>query len=446
MLVTAGSAFVRQELLMRRFGKILAFVLTAALFAGLFAGCGAGDNHPEDDRITITIWTIATEGDAFHKPFTEAIAEYNRSQDKYKVVMETFENDQYKAKLPIQVKANQLPDIFYTWAGGFSEAFVASGKVLELDSFYEKYRDELPESKLAARYDGKLYGIPYVTPISVVFYNKKAFAEAGIESTPETYDEWLACCEKLKEAGIIPIGNAAKSDNAWVLAMLYDALMLKTVGPGKLAKVLTDKEGSYNSTAFLEGTEAFRKIISLGYMDPRAGMINNDQALEKLYRGESAMYVTGSWLACQFYDPKNCENPEDFDFFPVPVINEANASATDFMGGSADTLMVNRYSEHPEEAAEIAFLLARSVSRRSYLSGAGTPAWNVDYDTSAVLPLPKKIAETCEGATSFTLWFDTLMVADDKDEYLKNLTDLYNGTIDAQQFVRNMAEKLSQQR
>ncbi len=429
---------------MKRIYKLLSLVTTIAMLTMLFAGCGGEEQKPGDERIRITIWTIATEGDAFHKPFTEAIAEYNRRQDKYVVVMETFENEQYKAKIPIQVKANQLPDIFYTWAGGFSQAFAESGKVLELDSYYEKYRDDLPESKLTARYNGKLYGIPYVTQISGVFYNRKAFDEAGIEKTPETFDEWMDCCEKLKNAGIIPIGNSAKSDSAWVVAMLYDALILKAVGPEKLQKVLTAQEGSYMERGFVQGTEAFCSIIENGYMDPEAGELTNDQALEKLFRGESAMYVMGSWTTSLFYDSKKCENPEDFDFFPVPVINSGVVRQSDYMGGASDTLMVNRYSENADAAADIAFQLAKLVSKYSYLSGAGTPAWKVDYNISEVKPLPVRIAQICSGATSFTLWFDTLMVAEDKEVYLKNLPRLFSGEITAKEFIGIMAGTLQE--
>jgi len=357
--------------------------------------------------------------------------------------METFENDQYKTKLPIQVKANQLPDIFYTWAGGFSEAIVDSGKVLELDEFYEPYRDELPESRLAAKYHGKLYGVPYVTSISVVFYNKRIFSEAGIQETPVTYEEWLDCCDKLKNAGTIPIGNAAKTDNAWVLAMLNDALTMKAVGPERLAEVLTSKSGSYDSEDFLAGTEAFMTMVNNGYLDPEAERISNEQALARFYEGESAMYVTGSWIAGQFYDRKYCQHPEEFDFFLVPVIDSEKASNIDFMGGAADTLMVNRNSEHAREAAEIAFILAKAVSRESCLSGAGAPAWTMDYNVSEVPEIPWRIARVCANAKSLTLWFDTLMVADDKAVYLSNLSLLYSGEIDSREFVRRMAAQLS---
>ena len=426
---------------MRKFVFLLSLVAVCAMAACFFTGCFDEDPLGQE-RITITIWTIATPGDSFHRPFTEAIDEYNRSQSKYRVVMETFENDQYKAKLPIQVQANQLPDIFYTWAGGFSKSFVDAGKVLPLDEYYEHYRDDLPENCLGAVYDGKLYGVPYVTPVSVVFYNKKAFAEAGIANTPSTFEEWMACCEKLKNVGIIPIGNAAKTGNVWVLAMLHDAITLKSVGPERLSEVLSRKQGSYNSNDFIAGARAFRYIVDKGYMDSEAEEISNDQALAKLYRGESAMYVMGSWMAGLFYDERNCDYPDDFDFFPVPVVNGVRAQLTDFMGGASDTLMVNRESEHAEDAAEIVFELAKAVSRKAYLYGAGTPAWRVDYDTSSVFPLPRKIAETCSGATSFTFWFDTLMVADDTEVYLNNLSRLYGGQITPEEFAESMAAKL----
>jgi len=44
------------------------------------------------------------------------------------------------------VAANELPNIFFTWAGGFSSSFIDSGKVHPLDEYYENYKNELPKS------------------------------------------------------------------------------------------------------------------------------------------------------------------------------------------------------------------------------------------------------------------------------------------------------------
>ena len=428
-----------------RLKRLLALSLAAVLAAGLLSGCEPDGNTGDSEKVRIRIWTIATPGDGFHDPFVKAIEDYNRTHADCEVVMTTFENQLYKEKLQINMAGDELPDIFYTWGGGFSQGFVESGKVLAIDSYYDKYADELPQAALVnCTYDGKLYGVTYVTPVSLVFYSKKAFAEAGV-SIPTTYDELLDCCEKLKEAGYIPIGNSVK--DSWVLAMLHDGLTLKSVGPERLGKVLTGEEGSYDSEDFITASKAMETIIDKRYMARNAAGLTNDQSVAMFYEGKSAMYITGSWLAGGFYEKRgneyaNVENPEDFDCFPLPVINPDNAKITDYMGGAADTLMVARSTNHPDKAAEVAFELARSVSKYAYLSGAGVPAWKVDYDDSEVPPMPKKVALLAGNATTFTLWFDTLMTSENKTVYLDLICSLYQGSVSPEELCRRMAEQL----
>ena len=242
-----------------RFKKLLALVLVPVLAAGLLAGCAPEGDTGDSEKVRIRIWTIATPGDGFHDPFVKAIEDYNRTHTDCEVVMTTFENQLYKEKLQINIAGDELPDIFYTWGGGFSQGFVESGKVLPIDIYYEQYAEDLPQAALVnCTYDGKLYGVTYVSPISLVFYSKKAFAEAGV-TVPTTFEEFMDCCAKLKDAGYIPIGNSVK--DSWVLAMLHDGLTLKSVGPERLGKVLTGEEGSYNSADFITASTAMETII-----------------------------------------------------------------------------------------------------------------------------------------------------------------------------------------
>jgi raffinose/stachyose/melibiose transport system substrate-binding protein len=78
----------------------------------------------------------------------------------------------------------------------------------------------------------------------------------------------------------------------------------------------------------------------------------------------------------------------------------------------------------------------------AYLSGSGIPAWKVDYDESSVNAITAKEAELAANATSFTLWFDTLMEADDAGEYLANLQELYVGNMTPADFDKAMAAQL----
>jgi raffinose/stachyose/melibiose transport system substrate-binding protein len=392
----------------------------------------------ETKETTLTLWSIATESDSFHHAYIQAIADFEAANPGITVKMETFENQSYKTKIKSAVAANELPDIFYTWGGGFSKSFVESGKVLPLDDYYtDEYKAQLPQTALTyTTYDGKLYGTTFTTPISVLFYNKKMFEENQVK-LPETFDDLIAVCHAFQEKGITPIGISAK--DTWVLAMTHDALTLKCAGSDKLIKALTKNGQSYDDPDFLDSATKFKQLVDMGAFSEGAAGLSNDEATATFYSEKVPMFISGSFLAGSIQE--NAEHPEDFDAVPVPICTE-NAKATDFMGGAVDALMVNAESKNKNLAAKAAFEIARSISKYAYLDGAGVAAWEKDYDDSSVNTLSKKIADYAAKATSFTIWFDTLMDADDAGEYLSLLQQLYSGDLSPEEFTKAMADQL----
>ncbi len=410
-------------------------VLTVLAAAFSLAACG-GDSSKD---ATLVLWSIATESDAFHPAYTKAIADYEAAHEGIKIKHETFENESYKTKIKSAVSANELPDIFFTWGGGFSQAFVDSGKVLAIDNYYtDEFKAQLSAAALGnATYNGKIYGSVFSTPVSVMFYNKKMFAQYNLK-VPATFDELTNVCQTFIDNKIEPFGISVK--DTWVLAMSHDALTLKSAGPEKVKSVLTKQGGSYNDPDFIESAKKIRQLENMGAYIKGATGLTNDEASAQFYNGTVPMYITGTWMAGSIQT--DTENPEDFDVAPIPVINSNNAKITDFMGGASDTLMVAASTKNPDIAGNAVFELTRSISKYAYLDGAGIAAWTIDYDDSAVNPLTKKAAEYAKGATSFTLWFDTLMAAEDAGEYLALLQELYTGNLAPEEFAKSMAEQL----
>lgn len=391
------------------------------------------------EQITLTLWTIATESDSHHQPYLDSIADFEAAHPNIKIVMETFENESYKTKIKAAVAANELPDIFFTWGGGFSSSFVESGRVLCVDDAYKNYEKELPEAMLGnLTWDGSKYGCGYTMNVSMLFYNKKMFDENGL-TAPSTYEELVNVCKSFIAKGITPFGISAK--DTWVLAQAHDAFTLKSVGASTLQSVLTKKgTNSYNSPEFLDASQKFVDLVNMGAYGKNAAGLSNDEACATFYSGEVPMYIMGSWMPGSINS--DAPNPADFDVVPVPMINSNNAALTDFMGGPSDSLMVSASTEHPEEAAMAMFEIARGVSHYGYLNGCGMPAWAIDYDDSSVNPLTKKVADYVANATSFTLWFDTLMEAEDTGVYLENLQLLYLGDETPEEFVSVMGDQL----
>ena len=449
-----------------KFKKILAMILATGMIVSLAACTGKTDTTDttkasdaattttaaateasakdttaaSTEPVTLTMWSIATESDAFNKPYTQAIADYEAANPNVTIKMETFENESYKTKIKSAVAANELPDIFFTWGGGFSKSFIESGKVFALNDYYtDAYKAQLPEAALGnVTVDGKYYGVTYATPVSVLFYNKAMFDKYSLKA-PTTVDELKNVCKTFIDNGITPFGVSVK--DTWVLAMLNDALTLKTVGPVQTKDVLTKVSGSFDSADFLTSATTLKELIDMGAFIDGATGLSNDEASALFYNGTVPMYVTGSWMGGSIMT--DAANPGDFDVAPIPVINSSNAKITDFMGGASDTLMVAASSKNTDAAAKAAFEICKGISKYAYLSGAGIPAWKVDYDASSVNPITAKVAALAGSATSFTLWFDTLMEADDAGEYLALLQELYVGNITPEDFTAAMGEQLA---
>ncbi len=412
---------------------------TAPAAAEAAPATGTAPPAPADQEVTLTLWTIATESDSHHVPYQKAIADYEASHPGIKIVHESFENESYKTKIKAAVAANELPDIFFTWSGGFSTSFVESGRVLCVDEAYKSFQEELPKAMLGnLTWDGKIYGSGYTMNVSMLFYNKAMFDKYGLKA-PATFDELVAVCQTFIDNGITPFGISAK--DIWVLAQAHDAFTLKSVGAGTLSSVLTkDGKNSYNSAAFLDASTKFAQLVKMGAYSKNAIALSNDEACATFYAGEVPMYIMGSWMPGSINT--DAPNPADFSVVPVPVINAGNAALTDFMGGPSDSLMVAASTQYPEIAAEAMFEIAKGVSHYGYLNGCGLPAWKIDYDDSSVNPITKEVASYVSKATSFTLWFDTLMQAEDAGVYLENLQQLYLGDITPENFVENVAAQL----
>ncbi|WP_026836063.1 extracellular solute-binding protein [Eubacterium xylanophilum] len=419
-------------------------LLSAILMAGtVLTGCGgsgnSGSGSKDGGTTTLKMWTIATESDSFHQPYLDAIKDFEKAHPGVKIEMETFENEAYKTKIKAAVAANDLPDVFFTWAGGFSKSFVESGKVHCLDSYYSEYEKDIPKAALANDvYDGKLYGSVTCTPVSVMWYNEKLFKDNGVE-VPKTWDEFKAACQTFISKGITPIGTSVK--DTWVLAMLHDGLALKSAGTEKVTKALTKQGQSYNDPDFVKAATCIKELVDMKAFIKGATGLSNDEASAEFYKEKVAMYFTGSWMGGSIMT--DAKKPENFSVAPIPVVNDQNAKVTDFMGGGSDTLMVSESSENKDLAAKAAFEITRSVSKYAYLSGAGIPAWKVDYDAKDVPQLTQKVADLAANATSYTLWFDTLMSSDDAGEYLTLLQALFSGDKSPQAFVQGMDEQLS---
>ncbi len=150
----------------------------------------------------ITFWYGLT---GFNGGVTQQVVnKFNTSQSKYYIEGVQQPNyDDTINKLNTSLAGGALPNIVQIYDIG-TQRMIDSKRVLPVQDFIEKEKLDLISDlePAVARYytvGGKLYSMPFNSSAPVMYYDKNAFKEVGLDPAkpPQTYDEVLAAARKL---------------------------------------------------------------------------------------------------------------------------------------------------------------------------------------------------------------------------------------------------------
>jgi raffinose/stachyose/melibiose transport system substrate-binding protein len=194
----------------------------------------------------------------------------------------------------------------------------APGSAQWLDQFY----DIPTAAKLMP--DGQHYVIPIDLVTTFFFYNKRIFAEVGVEP-PATYGEWITVQQKLQDAGYIPNGQV-RWYQSQLGAMLYaskDSEINTDGGVASLQEVsCAIQTGLYRATN-QEYQEWFKLRQELNqYVAPDWADTQADFA-RKFVNQEIAVLEDGSWR----FGLLNNDPLIDFEWgsFYAPALSDADS-------------------------------------------------------------------------------------------------------------------------
>ncbi len=187
----------------------IAVAAAAILVFGLAACSSNGGNTPSnnglagagingvDDGSTLTLWTRAP----LEKQAKLLVSAYNSSH-KNQVQLTVVPNDDYVAKVGAAAGAKSLPDLFASdivyvpnWAKqGLFQDITAKVNALP-------YKSSINKGHLSAgTVDGKEHVLPFVLDLSMLFWNKALYKEAGLdpEKAPTTLAEYADNAKKIQ--------------------------------------------------------------------------------------------------------------------------------------------------------------------------------------------------------------------------------------------------------
>jgi raffinose/stachyose/melibiose transport system substrate-binding protein len=112
--------------------------------------------------------------------------------------------------------AGEAPDIQFLWNGIYHMESVWLGYLQPLNGLVSDEIIKASSPTLLSNFGGKTYRLGWYPLPMIWIYNKDLYDKAGLDAdkAPATWDEFLAACEKLKSAGVAPVGGGIQ-DGYW---------------------------------------------------------------------------------------------------------------------------------------------------------------------------------------------------------------------------------------
>jgi raffinose/stachyose/melibiose transport system substrate-binding protein len=407
----------------KRYGKN--FLIVTILVSILIGGVGIG--AAQDEKVTIRF---------FHKwPEPEHMDYYNWVIDQFeaahpniKVEMEAVADEPYKDKIRVVMASGDVPDIFFSWAGEFSWKFARAGRAMALDdAFYgTDWKDDVINSAAEPyKWDGKLYGLPMRINAKFMVYNKAIFEDLGL-SVPTTWDEFLAVCAALKDAGVVPI--AFGNEFPWASSHYVGDLNAKLVSGDVIQSdyLLTGEADTlFTDPGYVEALRRFKTLGDEGYFNQGANALQHSLARSSFIAGRAGMmYIELE----EFVTVADGMGADAFGFFQFPS-GTGGAGDQNLLTGAPDGFMVSAESAHPDEALMFLRFLLSPEMGAEYVRRLGIPSAVVGaVNDDTALPIVVEGVQAINEASGMALWLDTDINIKIVEVYLPGMQALLNGT------------------
>lgn len=391
------------------------------------------------EQITISYWAQYSETETQAAVLKDAIARFEAANPQYKVEVnwagrevrdilrasidsgiqiDVVEGDMNN--LAANLGEEYLMDLTPYMAGTDFEASITGG----MANFAKSYTSD----------GASWYYIPSQPFVGTLFYNKAIFAEAGIDTMPKTWDEFLDCCQKIKDAGYDPI----TVDDAYQQSM-YGHYLAMVKGVDWVSELITDKSGAlWSDPAVLQMAEDFAELREKGYFASTVGSNvfpaaqNGEFAL-----GTAAIYYNGSWVPNEVAPITGDDFQWGAMFFPAPE-NSIYPYSTYTTG--CQFYGVTKTCEHPEAAVA---LLAEfnSVETQQALADE---AQCIPVISGIELPANLVcVGELMEASTDAFVWGGSAVEDADIRAIVNGaFTELLAGNITPAEFVENIQSQL----
>ena len=296
---------------------------------GIFDGGGDGGSSESSNlKIRFHVDSKSAEGMAYKKLVDAFNKEYASEGLKATAafVARTAGDSAYERQLSTDKLEGTLPDIITFDAPNC--ASYAENEFL-YDITKQLTNEEKKQYITLNTYKNKVYGIPIQESSAGFYYNKRLFANAGIDvsgytvDNPWNYDQFKSVCSRLLSSGVTPVDmriDATKDETATYLLypFVYASGGSFVDGTGFVAT------GYFNSSGSKRGYQFIKDLVTSNYTSYGIGATD-------FFTGKVGMYLSSGWTIPDLDNkyPTTFPNRDAWGHLPYPkdvIAASANGS------------------------------------------------------------------------------------------------------------------------
>ncbi|WP_426452652.1 extracellular solute-binding protein [Paenibacillus sp. S-38] len=329
----------------------------------LTSSCSGSGEKAE--RVSLTFWTTTSPAETafFQKRIDAYVREHPHVQVTMKQRAFPFATNEFKTA----VLGDQPVDIFradQTWIPEYAELDI----VYPLDNLApaSAWSGYVPSALQSARYQGKLYGLPSVTEVPALLYNKRLLAEAGFPNPPATMEELLLIAKAVTGGG--RYGLYVTEDSYFALSYLW------AFGGDMVSEDRRIEIASEDSQRALEFMVRLRRE---GVTQPYPDFADwYGRMMKDFTEGRAAMIINGPWALGEILKGRVFQRGDPLGIAPVPKGPKGQGSP---VGGHS--LVINKYTKHPQESLElIAYLTGTETQVLQSMEFKTLPTQSAAYE------------------------------------------------------------------
>ena len=333
---------------MRRWILVAGVAVAAMLATACSSSGGSGGSSSASGPVTLTVWeNYGTEQNA--TALKNMAAAFHKLHPNITLNVVSQPADNYFALLQAAAVSKTGPDLAVMWTGLFT---------LQYKSFLTNLGGKIPAAHLARidpdalKWTADSFNAangPYVIPLEnqfyIGFYNKAAFAKAGVSSVPTDWNQLFAACKKLRAAGYMPMtyGNGGQPLGAEFYPWYDMSYMMIGSYPVSEWQKLYSGQIPWTSPTVSAQLSTWAKLKSSGCTN--SDVLTKTNNLGDFETGKAAMIMDGTWDTQKFTDAMGSKVAA----FVPPFSDNPIKGVVDFAG---DGLSMTTYTKHPTQALQ----------------------------------------------------------------------------------------------